>query len=139
MGYLGIDVYDSSCLNSFKSEKHYDKGLAYNGPECKSSVTQTQSIMGKTHPSLDAWLAGTETPLLTDGALKVINRKTSHQASQKFTKEILLPFLKKVDTTAKFALALFFTLPANTPKTKGGLCSTTHVYLVWNIMVPFYV
>ena len=58
---LGIDVYD--CMNEFAWENglsNLNQGLADNGLECKSFVTQTQSIMGNNSFFSIPKLAGTE-------------------------------------------------------------------------------
>ena len=72
-----------------------------------------------THLSLDPGLAGTESPLLQLGTLKTLQMKTSSQGSQKFSREILLPFIKIVISTDKLALALVNKLPASTQSKRG--------------------
>ena len=80
-----------------------------------SLLTPKQSLLWeKYHLSLDPGLPDTESPLLQEGNFKTLTMKNSHQGSQSFTRDILLPFLTNVDTTDKLALALVATLPANT-------------------------
>ena len=129
MGHLGIDVCDSSGLTELASEnrsEQHDKDLVDNGLECKSSVTQTQSIMHKTHHYRYPRLAVTESPLLQEGTLKTLKMKSSCQGSQKFKKETLHPFLTKVDSTYNLALALVSTLQART-QNEIGLLLIPHV------------
>lgn len=120
MGHLGIDVCDSSGLTELASEnrsEQHDKDLVDNGLECKSSVTQTQSIMHKTHHYLYPRLAVTESPLLQELPSRQSSKFFTPRPSEFHQRD--LPFLTNVDITENLELALVTTLPASTQSESG--------------------
>ena len=73
---MSVTLHVSLHFHQNSSTSNLDQGLADNGLECKSSVTQMQSVMGKPLPSIDPGLAGTESPPLQEGTLKTLNMKS---------------------------------------------------------------
>ena len=114
---LANEVCDSSWLTELESKYWSEQPLTRPGWKLTGfplfyhpkSVSTLDTAHSFTHPRF-AW---SESPLLKEGILKMVDLSISQQGSMMIRRETLLPFLTIVDTRNKLAQALVTILPSS--------------------------
>ena len=115
---MSVTLHVSWNLHQNTSLRNLDQGLAANGPDCKPSVTQTQSIMGKNASFSRPKTWRNIVPSPPGGNPQDPQHEdftpglTVHQRDP-------LPFLTNVDTTDTLLLDLVTTLTVSTQNERG--------------------
>ena len=86
--HVSLNLHQNTCLSNL------DQGLADNGPECKYSVNQTQSIMEDKSSFSRTTTCRDRVPSLLRGSLKTHNMKTHVKARRSSLETSSFPFLQ---------------------------------------------